>query len=256
MWVSLYLLRFNTPPTTISPAKRGSMMFAPSLYFDLTGYPHAALFDEAESVWTALNRLAAYLDEANLGVIRGHVSSQAYLVHPELISIGEGSVVEPGAYIAGPCIIGKGCVVRHGAYVRGQVVTGDQCVIGHTTEMKGAILLNHAHAAHFAYVGDTILGNHVNLGAGAKCANLRLDNQEITILYQGEKVATGRRKFGAVIGDQAQLGCNSVTNPGTLVGRGAAVCPGVNVGGIIPARHYVKMKGRIAIIPTEAVAVG
>jgi NDP-sugar pyrophosphorylase family protein len=210
------------------------------IYFDLTGYKHKILFDPSKPVWEALQRLGHYLATLKLGEIKGKVDPRAYLIDPHLITIEEGAVVEPGAYIKGPCYIGKGSVIRHGAYLRGNILTGVDCVIGHDTEVKSAIFLDRVHAAHFAYVGDSILGNDVNLGAGTKCANLRFDDGNIHILFEGKKKDTGTRKLGAILGDKVQTGCNSVTNPGTLMGKGSFCLPCVNVSGIIPAGAVVE----------------
>ncbi len=185
--------------------------------------------------------LSDYIKSQTLGVLQGTISPSAYLVNPELISIGEGSIVEPGAYIQGPCIIGKHCVVRHGAYIRGNVLTGDNCVIGHDTEVKHSIFLNQAHAAHFAYVGDSILGNGVNLGAGTKCANLKLDQSSITLHGpNNQRVPTHMRKLGAIIGDKSNIGCNVVSNPGTLIGQEVLCYPCLNIDGFIPSRSRIK----------------
>jgi len=211
-------------------------MPSPTDYFDLTHYAHAALFADCTDVWEALDRLATYLQEQTLGLLAGEISADAHLVNPELISIGEGSVVEPGAYIKGPCIIGQNCQIRHGAYLRGQIVTGNACIIGHDTEVKNAIFLDGAQAAHFAYVGDSILGNRTNLGAGTKCANLRFDGGNISI----DGSDTGRRKLGLILGDEAQVGCNAVTNPGTLMGKKSLAFPALAFGGSIPAGYCVR----------------
>lgn len=191
----------------------------PEVLFDLSLFEHKALFDGCQFPWEALGKLEAYFAKAKLGKIAGIVDPASFLVNPELIVIGEGTVVEPGAYIKGPCIIGKGCTVRHAAYIRGNVIAGDDCVIGHGTEMKGSILLNNAHAAHFAYVGDSVLGNGVNLGAGTVLANLRFDRKEVVVKWEGERMRTGRKKLGAVLGDGAQTGCNAVLNPGGVIAR-------------------------------------
>lgn len=204
-------------------------MTAPHHFFDLDTFEHKALFEGVEHVWQALGRIKDYLQNEKSFRILGTVSPQAYLINPELISIGEGTVVEPGAYIQGPCIIGKNCQIRHGAYIRGDLITGDMVVIGHTTEVKNAIFLHHAHAAHFSYVGDSILGNNVNLGAGVKCANFRLDQRNINVRFNGQKHITGMRKIGAIIGDGSQIGCNSVTNPGSLLTKGSLYGPCSNI---------------------------
>jgi NDP-sugar pyrophosphorylase family protein len=168
-----------------------------------------------------------------LGKLHSKHQECAYLVNPELISIGEGTIVEPGAYIRGPCIIGRNCHIRHAAYIRGNVLVGDRCVVGHATELKSCILLNHARAAHFAFVGDSILGNDVNLGAGVKCANLRLDETPVTVRFHNESISTGLRKLGSIIGDGCQIGCNTVLNPGTLLGKHAKCYPCINVSGVV-----------------------
>ncbi len=213
---------------------------APSYFFDLTNYLHSALFNPQEYVWKGLEALESYLKSLPLGIIDGEVSKDAYLVNPHLISIGKGTVIEPGAYIKGPCFLGNNCTVRHGAYIRGNVIAGNHCVIGHDTEIKHSIMLDHAHAAHFAYVGDTILGNGVNLGAGTICANLLLEGNKITVHGPEGRVETGMRKFGAIIGDNTQIGCNTVTNPGTLIGKDVHCYPTLNVGGFIPSQSLVK----------------
>lgn len=209
-------------------------------FFLIDEYLHQDLFLNTVFVWEALHRLTAYLEKQKFGEIKGLVAKDAHLINPNLISIGEGAVVEPGVYIQGPCIIGPNSVVRHGAYIRGNVVTGEGCIIGHDTEVKHAILLDRAFAPHFNYVGDSILGNDTNLGAGVKLANFRLDHQEISILFEGKKIPTGLKKLGAIIGDGAQLGCNVVTNPGTLLGPKVFCSPCLNIGGVISAQKNIK----------------
>jgi len=145
------------------------------------------------------------------------------------IRIGKGVLVEPGAFIKSPTIIGDRTEVRHGAYIRGNCLIGKDCVVGHVTEVKHTIFLDGAKAGHFAYLGDSILGNGVNLGAGTKLANLRFIKGDISISAPGAVVKTGLRKLGAILGDQVQTGCNSVTNPGTLLGKKSMVIPNTTV---------------------------
>ena len=139
--------------------------------------------------------------------------------------IGEGVLVEAGAMLVGPTILGDWTEVRQGAYLRGNCLVGRRCVIGHVTEVKHTIFLDDAKAGHFAYLGDTILGNRVNLGAGTKMANLRFVSGNVSVRTEEGAVDTGLRKLGAVLGDQVQTGCNSVTNPGTLIGRRSFLLP-------------------------------
>ena len=209
-------------------------------FFSLEGYRHVDLWKDCVYVWEALSRLEDFLTKMPLGKIEVEIPPGVHLVHPDLISIGKGTRVEPGAYIQGPCVIGDQCQVRQGAYVRGHVVTGDGCVLGHDSEFKHSILLNGVHAAHFNYVGDCILGNAVNLGAGVKCANVRLDKEPVQIVFKGERISTGLKKMGAIIGDGAQIGCNAVTSPGTVIGKNALCHPCLHVQGFIPSHARVK----------------
>ena len=142
-----------------------------------------------------------------------------------MIAIGKGTLVEGGATIKAPAIIGDHTEVRQGAYLRGYCLIGNRCVVGHTTEVKHSVFLDDAKAGHFAYLGDSIIGNHANLGAGTKCANLRFIPGNVQVSYEGELYSTGRRKFGAIIGDEAQTGCNSVTSPGTILARSCFLMP-------------------------------
>ncbi len=163
----------------------------------------------------------------------------AYLFNDKII-IGPGTIVEPGAFIKGPVIIGNHSEIRQGAYIRGDCIVGNRCVVGHTTEMKASILLDGAKAAHFAYVGDSILGKDVNLGAGTKLANLKMIPGSIIVAVDKKRYDTGRRKLGAILGDRTETGCNSVTSPGTLMGPGSIVYSGVAVpGGYYPSRTVV-----------------
>ena len=157
------------------------------------------------------------------------------------IQLEEAVVVEPGALIQGPAWIGPETQVRQGAYLRGNVLAGRACVIGHTTEVKNAIFLDGAKAGHFAYVGDSILGREVNLGAGTKLANLKLTRTTVKIRIGSKVWDTGLRKLGAILGDGVQTGCNSVTNPGTLIGPGSFLLPNTTAGpGLIPPKKVIR----------------
>jgi UDP-N-acetylglucosamine diphosphorylase / glucose-1-phosphate thymidylyltransferase / UDP-N-acetylgalactosamine diphosphorylase / glucosamine-1-phosphate N-acetyltransferase / galactosamine-1-phosphate N-acetyltransferase len=212
-------------------------------FFSLDGFTHASLWQNGEYPWAPLARLEAYLRKMELGQIEISIPSGVHLDHPELISIGKGTVIEPGVFIQGPCVIGKNCAIRHGAYLRGPLLFGDGCVVGHAAEVKHSILLNGAHATHFVYVGDSILGNRVNLAAGVKCANLRLDRNVVCVQYEHQRIDTGLVKLGAIVGDDAQVGCNSVFNPGTLMGRESVSHPLMQLGGYIPPRKQVTKNG-------------
>lgn len=220
----------------ISPMKN----LKPEYYFDLSKFEHASIFDSCEFVYDVLSKIEEYLAKYTAYKIEVEIPDGVFLVNKEQISIGKGSHIEPGSYIKGPCILGKNCTVRHGAYIRGNFIAGDDSVIGHDTEVKNSILLNNAHAAHFAYLGDSIIGNHVNLGAGTKCANLKLDGQIINLVIHGKTITTGLRKLGALIGDGSSLGCNTVTNPGTFLGKNVISYPCTNFGGFVESNSLVK----------------
>lgn len=219
----------------------------PSNLFDLSNYSHAELFTSCQYAWEALTKLVDFFKNFPKYEIRTEIPTGAHIVNPESIFIGEGTIVEPGAYIRGPCVIGANCTIRHGAYIRGSFVCGDNCTIGHDSEIKEAIFLDDVHASHFAYVGDSILGNHVNLGAGTKCANLRFDRKPIEVRGQGLAIETGRKKFGAILGDHTQTGCNSVTLPGTCTGKKVLINACVSAGGFIPENHLAIYPEKIVI---------
>jgi len=188
--------------------------------------------------------------EAHLG---GRVLQGAAIIMPgvylfdDRVVIGAGTVVEPGALLKGPFVVGADSEVRQGAYVRGDCLVGDGCVVGHATEIKASIMLDGAKAGHFAYIGDSILGRDVNLGAGTKLANLKMIAGTVAVRVEGQRVDTGRRKLGAVLGDRTETGCNSVTAPGTLMGPGSIIYPALAVPpGFHPGRTYVR-PGRGAV---------
>jgi NDP-sugar pyrophosphorylase family protein len=221
--------------------------FSAATYFDISSFPFQDLFNECKTVWEVLQNIEPYLAKRMLGLNESENQQYAYFANSDSISVGQGTIVEPGAYIKGPCLIGKNCHIRHGAYIRGNVIIGDNCVVGHATELKHSILLNHAHAAHFAYVGDTIIGNYVNLGAGVKCANLRLNGEEIIVKHKDKTYPSGLRKFGAIIGDFCQVGCNVVLNPGTHLGKHVHVHPCMSLVGVVNEKSHIKNSAAVAI---------
>ena len=180
-------------------------------------------------------------------VVNGEVIEGASIVYEgavlldDAISIGNGTLIEPGALIKGPTIIGDYTEVRQTAYVRGNVLIGDRCVVGHSTEIKNSIMVYRSKAGHFAYIGDSILGE-VNLGAGTKLANLKIFNSTITVKANATLYDTGLRKMGAIIGDQAELGCNTVTSPGTVIGKGVVSYPNTSLRGYYPPHSIVKLR--------------
>ena len=205
-------------------------------FFSLGRFAHGSLWEKGKPVWGPLLALDGYLRKQSFR-IEIKIPEGVHLDRADLIAIGKGTVIEPGVYIQGPCIIGKNCILRHGAYLRGGVLCGDHCAIGHSSEIKHSILFDYSAATHFTYVGDSILGSWANLGAGVKCANLRLDRQD---------VKPGMLKFGACIGDRVQVGCNCVLNPGTLIGKESVIYPLLNFGGVIPPNSRITGKSHVS----------
>jgi NDP-sugar pyrophosphorylase family protein len=216
-------------------------VLAPDDFFNLDNYGHKSLFYDSRVVyvWDALKLLRDYLDQIIVSEIQGQVMEGAYLLGDKIF-IGPGSVVEPGVVIKSPTYIGANTQLRQGAYIRGFALVGDQCVVGHATEVKNAIFLNGAQAGHFAYVGDSILGNRVNLGAGTKLANVKLSHANVVVKVAERTYETGLRKLGAILGDRVQTGCNAVSNPGTLLGPGCMVYALSLLRGYYPANTIIK----------------
>ncbi len=217
--------------------------FLPELFFDLTGWEHADIFDTGQPVWSALgDALKEYLERWSTWSIATHIPPGVHVLG-ERIMIHEGCEIEPGAVIVGPVIIGPGASLRTGAYVRSNVIVGAGAVVGAHSEVKGSILLPGAKAPHQAYVGDSILGRDVNLGAGTILSNVKNVGREITFRHDGEVVHTGLRKLGAILGDGCKTGCNSVLNPGVLMGPGCVTYTNASLrGGYYPPRTLIKVR--------------
>ncbi|MCX8090113.1 MAG: UDP-N-acetylglucosamine diphosphorylase [Verrucomicrobiae bacterium] len=223
-----------------------SGMFRPADLFDLGHTAHAALFDGCTHAWEALPRIESYLQERLQPACRGRVVGRAVI--GERVFIGEGTVIEDGVVIQGPAIIGCNCEIRHNAYLRANVIIGDRCVIGNATEVKNAVLFDEAVAPHFNYVGDSILGFRAHLGAGAILSNFKSLPGNVTVEFDGVRYDTGLRKFGALVGDGAEIGCNAVLNPGSVIGRGSVVYPGVCWRGVLPPNRIVKNRAAFEIV--------
>ena len=199
-------------------------------FFNLNSTRYADLFEGTTYVWEVINRIAPYIQKRFETDLQPNTAGLD--VHPSVvfgdapIYIGKGTTIHPSVYIEGPAIIGDNCEIRQGAYIRANTILADNAIVGHATETKNAVLLEHASAPHFAYVGDSVLGQRVNLGAGTKLSNVAVNSKAdpnasrrtIVLKINGESHDTGLTKFGAVIGDDVEIGCNSVTNPGVLVG--------------------------------------
>jgi UDP-N-acetylglucosamine diphosphorylase / glucose-1-phosphate thymidylyltransferase / UDP-N-acetylgalactosamine diphosphorylase / glucosamine-1-phosphate N-acetyltransferase / galactosamine-1-phosphate N-acetyltransferase len=222
-------------------------MFRPEDLFDLTQTEHAALFDGCQYAWEALKRIESYLAAHLRPKLHNRCEGVAFI--GEKVFIGPGTVVEDGAMIKGPAIIGRNCQIRHNAYLREAVIIGDHCVVGNSCELKNAVLFNHAVAPHFNYIGDSVLGYRAHLGAGVVLSNVKSLPGHVTVEVEGKPFDTGLRKFGALVGDDAEIGCNAVLNPGSVIGRGSMVYAGVNWRGVLAARQVVKNRTALEVVP-------
>ena len=220
-----------------------STVFAPADFLDLKQTDHAALFYHVTNAWEVLPKLAAYLEEQLVPANFGKTIGEPFI--GEDVYIGRDTVIEPGAYIKGPAWIGDGCQIRHGAYIRENVIVGAGSVVGNSCEIKNSILFNGCQVPHFNYVGDSILGTKAHLAAGVIVSNLKLAGDEITLRVDGETIATGLRKFGALIGDHVDVGCNVVINPGSIIGRHSLIYPSIAWRGILPANSIAKTADKV-----------
>ena len=225
-------------------------MFKPEDFFDLTQTEHGELFAGCEYAWDALKRLKEYVNRRVTPLLQNRCVGRAYI--GEQVFIGEGTVVEDGVMIKGPAIIGRDCQIRHNAYIREQVIIGDNCVVGNSCEVKNSLLFNNAVAPHFNYIGDSILGYRSHLGAGVKISNLKVTRSNVVIQHGGDRLETGLRKFGALIGDRTEIGCNAVLNPGSILGRDCLVYPNVSWRGVLPAGHIAKNSAGVEVVNRKA----
>jgi NDP-sugar pyrophosphorylase family protein len=222
-------------------------MFSPSDYLDLSHTQHGILFPADEPVWTTLTRIESYLEFRLRREILTQVPQGVFI--GEDVFIDEGTTLEPGAVIRGPAWIGKNCVIRAGCYIRENVVVGNGCVLGNSCEFKNSVIFDNAEVPHYNYVGDSILGYKAHLGAGVVLSNVRLDRGEVRVDDGKKSHATGLRKFGAVIGDHAEIGCNSVINPGSVIGRRSVVYPLSSFSGVLPAESILKTRQQQVVVP-------
>jgi NDP-sugar pyrophosphorylase family protein len=221
-------------------------MFRPSDLFDLAQTDHREVFEGCTHAWEALRRIKPYLEAHLKPGCHNQCEGVAYIGKD--VFIGEGTVVEDGVMIKGPAIIGRNCEIRHNAYIREHVIIGDHCVVGNASELKNSLMFNHAVAPHFNYVGDSILGCKAHLGAGVKISNLKWAPGNLTVELEGKRFDTGLRKFGALVGDGADVGCNAVLNPGSILGRGSVIYPNTNWRGVLPANMIAKNQAAQEIV--------
>ena len=217
-------------------------MFRPADLLDLTQFAFPELFERDAEVWEALRRLPEFIQRhlrpGNLGTAIG----SAYI--GDGVFIGKGTTIEPGAVIKGPAIIGAKCQIRSNAYIRETVIVGDGCVLGNACEFKNSVMFNGCQVPHFSYVGDSILGAKTHLGAGVILSNVKSVAGNVKV----ETADTGLRKFGAILGDGADVGCNCVLSPGTIIGRHSILYPNILWRGVCPPDSIVKLRQQQEVV--------
>lgn len=210
-------------------------LFAPN---DSLGY---ALLKSVTYPFEALREISDYIKE-----IGPTLDPEIYENKGENIWIAKSARIAPTASITGPCIIGERTEVRHCAFIRGSALVGNDCVVGNSTELKNVILIDTVQVPHYNYVGDSILGAHSHMGAGSITSNVKSDKTLVVLKSGGEKLETGLKKMGAILGDYVEVGCGSVLNPGTVIGKNTNIYPLSSVRGVIPENSIYKKAGEVA----------
>jgi NDP-sugar pyrophosphorylase family protein len=209
--------------------------------YDLSHTLAAPLLSKYEFPWEALPHIKEFVIE--LGKT---LSPDEYDNPAENVWIAKSAKIAPSATVSAPCIIGKDTELRTGAFIRGSVIVGDGCVVGNSCELKNAILFDCVQVPHFNYIGDSVLGYRSHTGAGAITSNVKSDKTLVTVKGEGgEAIPTGLKKFGAMLGDYVEVGCNSVLNPGTVIGRNTNIYPLSSVRGTVPPNSIFKAQGNI-----------
>ncbi len=198
------------------------------------------LFEDVQYPWEVLPKISSFIIE-----LGNTLSSEEYEKKGENVWIAKSAKVAPTAFINGPAIIGKEAEVRHCAFIRGNAIVGEGAVVGNSTELKNVVLFNKVQVPHYNYVGDSILGYRAHMGAGSITSNVKSDKTLVVVKDKEEQIATGLKKFGAMLGDCVEVGCNSVLNPGTVVGRNSQIYPTSCVRGVIHENSIYKKQGEI-----------
>ena len=208
--------------------------------YDLTETIAAELFTEAEYPWEELPRIHDFILE-----LGKRLPEEIYEKRGEDIWVAKNAKVAPTACLNGPLIIDEEAEIRHCAFVRGNAIVGKGAVVGNSTELKNVVLFNKVQVPHYNYVGDSVLGFKSHMGAGSITSNVKSDKTLVVVKNGEEKIETGLKKMGAMLGDHVEVGCNSVLNPGTVIGRNSNVYPTSCVRGVIPAGHIFKRPGEV-----------
>lgn len=211
-----------------------------NLYADLSRTIAYPLLEKFPYPWEILDSLADFIRE-----LGESLSDDEYEKRGDGIYVSKSAKIAPTAYIGSPCIICADAEVRHCAFIRGSAIVGRGAVVGNSTELKNCVLFDGVQVPHFNYVGDSVLGYKSHMGAGAVTSNVKSDKTPVTVSVNGEKAETGRKKFGAMLGDFVEVGCNSVLNPGTVIGRNTNIYPLSSVRGYVPGGSIYKSGGVI-----------
>jgi len=222
------------------------MTFPPSDYLDLSHTDHRQLFEKAANAWEPLRQIASYLQFRLKPAIHAKLIGKPFV--SGAVFVGRGTVIEHGAMVKGPAWIGEGCHIRNGCYIRENVIVGNGVVLGNSCEFKNCIIFDEAQIPHFNYVGDSILGYKSHLGAGVILSNVKLDHSEVTVASGEGWIPTGLKKFGAVLGDRAEVGCNSVLSPGSIIGRNTILYPGSQWRGVAPSDSIAKIRQTFSVV--------
>ncbi len=215
------------------------MMYHTDNLFDLNHTRSADYLRGFHYPWEALKGIRACIEQLGMALSEDEFDQIA----PQ-VWVHKTARIAPTAYLGAPCIIGAGTEVRHGAFIRGSALVGDECVVGNSVELKNVILFDKVQVPHFNYVGDSILGYKAHMGAGSITSNVKSDGS-LVVIHGEENIPTGIRKVGAMLGDGAEIGCNSVLNPGAIIGRNTTIYPLCNVRGIVPENSIYKTGGII-----------
>ena len=207
---------------------------------DLSKTIAAELFDGLEYPWQALELISDYIKKLGPTLPKDEYDEIA----PE-VWVAKDATIFPSAYIKGPCIIDHGTEVRQCAFIRGSALVGKNCVVGNSTELKNVVLFDNVQVPHYNYVGDSVLGYKAHMGAGSITSNVKSDKTLVVVKNGDEHIETKRKKFGAILGDNVEVGCNSVLNPGSVIGRGASIYPLSCVRGVVLPGHIYKSAGSI-----------
>lgn len=223
-------------------------MFSAKDYFDLKECPFPEIYEELGYVWEAIPKIKDVLSENLKPDIHSSVRISPHTFIGENVQIGANTVIQHGAVILGPAIIGSDCEIRAGAYLRPDVIVGNGAILGNSCEFKNCLLHNKANVPHFAYVGDSILGYKAHLGAGVKISNVKLTYETVKVKSPEGVIDTGLIKFGAILGDKTDIGCNSVLNPGSMIGPESIVYPSSSWRGVLPAKHIAKLRQTFEVV--------